>query len=612
MASFDKMLARLHEGGKELKDAEQYIEINNKRQFIVPPEFDTTIAYEGDVNSQIITFMCPISWENHDLSKCAHKKILWVNKASGVEGINTLSSELYTKESIDANGQVTETNLQLLKWTVPPEVFAQSGTIELSISLYDLDGGSLAFAWNTATFSQLQVGSTMQEVGLTDVNTQATGRRSPARNEILTIDLDHRNILVPSGYNYMIANYGEVGMATVHFQVNRYYKNFDVSEAKIKIYVSLAENLHQYTIYTNSEQRYFVFAEGSNGDGTIQFDWIVPPEITCNAALYTGPFSIGVVFEWNPKQLLRISEFSGLKIGGSVLGDVNPFPSAASSYHIKGYGYSLSGAADVAGIVSLRDYVDQELTPVKLKASANTFVANDNSLDKGHDGSSYQLRIKNANDSTQREAYIKFDTTQLNFNYGISKIILKLYCKFITPDLSQREVHDYVLYSSDPEWDVNTFTWTTKPDLIEPILSIDTISINKNSYFELDVTEYIQDHMGEVISFAICNNGDITDENDINLGCAEYNGQEPYLEFIPEDSECILAKNELVAEYDKDGKYIGLKIGTIEGDIGGQLFAEAPYVFSTELFNQTIENYLTDKNRRFTISAEKYTGKETS
>jgi hypothetical protein len=65
MANFDTLLSGLHDNAilkdeaLNSDDGAKYITINSKRQFEVPVGYNTVIAYEGDVNSQIITFDCP-------------------------------------------------------------------------------------------------------------------------------------------------------------------------------------------------------------------------------------------------------------------------------------------------------------------------------------------------------------------------------------------------------------------------------------------------------------------------------------------------------------------------------------------------------------------------
>jgi hypothetical protein len=72
--NFDDLINSLHDPF-ELSDAElntksKAIIVNEKRQFTIPSGYNTVLAYEGDVNSQIVTFECPTSHEGHSLVNC--------------------------------------------------------------------------------------------------------------------------------------------------------------------------------------------------------------------------------------------------------------------------------------------------------------------------------------------------------------------------------------------------------------------------------------------------------------------------------------------------------------------------------------------------------------
>ena len=126
MANFDEILAGIHSSVSDPISIEdpstpaEFITINNKREFVLSEDFNTIIAYEGDINSQIISFKLPETYEGHELAKCQYKKVRWVNKESGIEGTsNLIKSGAYWQ------------------WQVPPEAFAKGGTLEFAISIYD-------------------------------------------------------------------------------------------------------------------------------------------------------------------------------------------------------------------------------------------------------------------------------------------------------------------------------------------------------------------------------------------------------------------------------------------------------------------------------------------
>jgi hypothetical protein len=54
MANFDNLLKELHSNASSTsvsEDMDKHIIINSNRTFTLPEYFNTTIAYEGDVNS---------------------------------------------------------------------------------------------------------------------------------------------------------------------------------------------------------------------------------------------------------------------------------------------------------------------------------------------------------------------------------------------------------------------------------------------------------------------------------------------------------------------------------------------------------------------------------
>jgi hypothetical protein len=213
-SNFNTLLNNLHGGsGRPLADQESsYVEINTRRQFYVSSTYNTIIAYEGDTNSQLIVFNCPKYHENHDLSACTYKKLRWRNIVARTEGLSDLST----------SANPNDTNAQLLTWIVPPEAFTKSGNIDLTISCYDLDeNNKTAFAWNTGTFSELKVGKT---IGVGGIQGNTGNQLRQAKNEILFIDLEHRSIVAPEDYNYIIASYGETGITKVYFETPKYFK----------------------------------------------------------------------------------------------------------------------------------------------------------------------------------------------------------------------------------------------------------------------------------------------------------------------------------------------------------------------------------------------------
>lgn len=277
MASFDEILNNLHGSGISVTttDAEESmpIEITPQRTFRVPSEYNTTLGYAGDVNSQIVTFKLPKTHEGHELSSCQKKKIKWKNLSSGLED----SNELTECNSYDDHWTAT--------WEVPPEAMSQAGNLEVAISLYDIKDNKIAFSWNTASYKGFQIADSFIHVGQ-----NLNGQNLPARDEILTVNVDTRQIVAPQGYKTTIANYGDIGVSKVYFAINKMVNGIDLSSSKTKIILKVSfpntlagderDNITKQELLQNG-QEYLIC-------------WNVPPSITSNVAYYVGNITISL------------------------------------------------------------------------------------------------------------------------------------------------------------------------------------------------------------------------------------------------------------------------------------------------------------------------------
>ena len=343
--NFDALLDSLHKGATaqaELKDSElpAKILINSKREFVAPQGYNTVIAYEGDVNSQIITFDCQLYHEGHKLSDCAYKQIRWQNIASGVEGNNELTVEV-------------DGDRQYLSWHVPPEAFTKSGQLQISITIFDLDEqGYRAFQWNTASYNGLSVSQSMDTVGIS----------CPANNEVLTVNEDTKKIIAPSGYNGIVANYGDIGTSKVFFRVKRYIRGIDVLDSatirtiRWKLGGQLQSTVEgiivrPYSSETNDKIK--------NKEGLVDIIWDVPEDITCNTQHYAGNFDIELGFTSSDgKRTWRTSAFNGLSIGTSLfMMSPSTLPDSEGYYVIDGNKVNGTGVnTEIAGIYTLRSF----------------------------------------------------------------------------------------------------------------------------------------------------------------------------------------------------------------------------------------------------------------
>lgn len=201
-----------------------------------------------------------------------------------------------------------------------------AGKLEVAISIYDVYNHTLAFAWNTAVYNGFSIGESFIEVGSgwSDV-------KLPAKNEILTVNVDTRTIIMPKNYNTLVANYGDIGVSQVFFQIPRYICDFDISSSETEIYITTAfgKELSE-DIPLNERKPMF-----SNGDNYL-LCWDIPTNITCNDKEKTGNFSISIklqktAIEENQriiKQRWTTSTFTKLVLGPSLVNqDISAFAS---------------------------------------------------------------------------------------------------------------------------------------------------------------------------------------------------------------------------------------------------------------------------------------------
>lgn len=355
MANFNSLLKQLHGGqaeGPVVTEMDNCITIDNNRKFILPEDFNTTIAYEGDVNSQIITFKCPKIYEGHDLSQCDTKRLRWMNEKGGREGSSVLQSE---------NG---DDSTFLLKWEAPAEAFNHAGTLNISITLSDYVDGKLAFSWNTAALKSLQVGETLDRVG-EKINQENFLEYMPAKDEILTIDTETRQINAPVNYATTFCNYGDNGTSVVYFQVKRYIRGIDVlsSDTLINIYWKIQDvsNVDKGANSVSEQNKRLKVIELDNRDseGTVIVAWTPSPSITANSLFYAGPITIQVEISAADGRVWRTNTYSGLKIGQNIfpmtLGDLATDINDTTNYIVDGAVVTNDNKTEtIAGLVKLR------------------------------------------------------------------------------------------------------------------------------------------------------------------------------------------------------------------------------------------------------------------
>ena len=268
-ASFDELLGSLHENANmavtDAPNAE--LIVGSNRKITAVADFDTTIAYEGDINSKTIYIQIPRYSARHELSSCSNKELKWKNLSSGLEGISKLEPEPVNGVFLDAT-EVTYV------WDVPAELTAQAGNIEISIVFYDMVDNLVGFAWNTASYTGLKVEKTMSTVGA----------KLPARDEILLVDEDAHNIIAPVGYNNTVCNYGDKGVSEVYFALDRYFgkdHSLDVMDDNTEVFVVVVMNeligLDKDNI---TKQLYTPELSDRTREGMVLISWKVPVGLT--------------------------------------------------------------------------------------------------------------------------------------------------------------------------------------------------------------------------------------------------------------------------------------------------------------------------------------------
>ena len=301
--NFENLISSLHSQGVAPTNGEYVsanldtvIEITSDRAFKFSEGFNKTIAYVGDVNSQIIIFKLPIYHEGHSLADCSNKKVVWTNPSNGVEGSSNLTS---------ANEENT-----LWKWIVPPALFAKEGKIEFSIAIYDLSGNQIAFSWNTPVCTELQVKKTSEKVSAIE--------SMPARDEILMVDIHTKKITAPNGYNNTVAIAGDIGVSSVYFQIEKNVKGMDVLYTDTtSIIVNYQYNGSNGQIESGVEAKRYTIDASSQGTELALIEWNLDDDLTCDAGTISVSLTIETKAQVNGKPSKRWSSlgYNNLTVG---------------------------------------------------------------------------------------------------------------------------------------------------------------------------------------------------------------------------------------------------------------------------------------------------------
>lgn len=378
MANFETLLQDLHSSASEIaakvEEQDEAIVIDYSRNFIIPENFNTTIAYEGDINSQIITFKCPAKAEGHSLIDCQEKRLRWVNQSSHTEGSSRL---IATNEGSDT---------MLLTWQAPPEAFVKSGALEISISFFDFTADKkIAYSWNTSILNALKVGKTLDSVSL--LIAQEGQDYIPSKDEVLIINTDSRQITAPQNYNPIFCNYGDVNTSVIYFQVKRYIRGIDLLDEGTTF------NIHwkiQDLSYTQSSANpdlvlskdlYAAAIEDRDSEGLVNIIWKPNEILTKNSMYYFGKVIIQLEIVSNDERVWRTASYEGLQIGKSdftVTVTTLPEQEGADQAYIIDGAITTSDKVvnSVAGLVKLRSFTQKR--PIFVRAN-ELVIENDDS-----------------------------------------------------------------------------------------------------------------------------------------------------------------------------------------------------------------------------------------
>lgn len=395
MAKFDSLLEQIHAGAIAapiVSESDEHIVIDQSRQFSIPNDYNTTIAYEGDVNSQIVTFACPITSEGHNLFDCQEKRLRWVNTASGNEGSSKLLVE-----------KINETTMSL-SWQAPPEAFTKAGSLNISISIFDLHEGKIAYSWNTPSFTRLSVGATLDSVGYKIG--QEGEEYIPSKSEILTINTESRSIVAPANYNEVFCNYGDVGTSVVYFQVKRYVRGIDLLDVGTvyNIYWKLSDmsNIESSLNEDGTQTRnlYAVELDNRDSEGLVNIIWKPSRALTENTLNYYGKVVIQLEIISKDGKVWRTTAFRQLQIGASEFSPhVTNLPEEQSNINA----YIIDGAITmedkkvntISGLVKLRSFTQKE--PIFVNKNELVIENDDN-------GNYLSVRIGTVNNQDARTA----------------------------------------------------------------------------------------------------------------------------------------------------------------------------------------------------------------
>ena len=162
------------------------------------------------------------------------------------------------------------------------------------------------------------------------------------------------------------------------------------------------------------------------------------------------------------------------------------------------------------------------------KAIADTYVTISTTGTKDAGTESKMLVKKDDGSKMTRNAYVKFDTTETTLE-GVSKATLRLYCTFASSDSAVISQRDVKLYAVSGDWAELTFDWSSQPAILTKVADVDTSGYKSNRWIEIDVTEYVRDHWGEVMNLSLRNTGEKGGNNHVRFNSRNATSNQPML-----------------------------------------------------------------------------------
>lgn len=168
---------------------------------------------------------------------------------------------------------------------------------------------------------------------------------------------------------------------------------------------------------------------------------------------------------------------------------------------------------------------------VKLLPIADTYVVNDSAKTTDF-GNEDRLRVKK-DDAGQltRNAFLKFDTSKVSLE-AVNRAVIRVECQYLSKNEEDIKGRDVNLYAVSSDWEESSFNWDTQPAVIEKIADVESSLFVGYQWAEIDVTDYLKAHVGETITFRICNEGVSSEGNYLDFNSSEKAGHEPQLVIV--------------------------------------------------------------------------------